>query len=119
MTQEQAEEEGDEELRRKRYALGTREVQRIVWHICALLSSGKRGSSEVEGLHLIVPEDKIEETVNELQQQLRRRRQSHLEYCLAQRSITEGTSKTELAILQTESLLGPSDLTDTTEGISR
>ncbi|CDJ29124.1 Cast multi-domain protein, related [Eimeria mitis] len=116
---EQAEEDGDDDLLHKRRALGTDEVQRIIWRICALLSSGGLASTDTSKLHLVVPENRRDETVEELRQQLRRRRKRHLDYCMAQRNIIEGSSKSALAVLQSETIQGLSDTSEAIEEFSR
>ncbi|CDI82519.1 hypothetical protein, conserved [Eimeria praecox] len=116
---EQAEEEGDDDMLNKRRALGTDEVQRIVWRICALLSSGGVPSADASKPHLVVPENKRDETIEELRQQLRRRRKRHLDYCMAQRNILEGRSKSALAVLQSETIQELSDTSEAIEGFSR
>ncbi|CDJ49027.1 hypothetical protein, conserved [Eimeria brunetti] len=116
---EQAEEEGDDALLNKRRALGTDDVQRIVWRICALLSSGGLASAESSRSRLIVPEDKRDETIEEMRQQLRHRRKRHLDYCMAQRTIIEGSSKSALSILQEETIQGLSNKSEAIEEFSR
>lgn len=117
--QEQAEEEGEEDLLNKRRAMGTDEVQRIVWRICAILSSGGVASAETSKPSLVVPENRQDETIEELRQQLRRRRKKHLAYCIAQRNMIEGSSKSALAILQSETIQGLSDTSEAIEKFSR
>ncbi|CDI80610.1 hypothetical protein, conserved [Eimeria acervulina] len=116
---EQAEEEGEEDLLNKRRAMGTDEVQRIVWRICAILSSGGVASAETSKPSLVVPENRQDETIEELRQQLRRRRKKHLAYCIAQRNMIEGSSKSALAILQSETIQGLSDTSEAIEKFSR
>ncbi|CDJ55942.1 hypothetical protein, conserved [Eimeria maxima] len=118
-TMEQAEEEGDDDMLNKRRALGTDEVQRIVWRICALLSSGVASRTDSSGPHFIVPDERRDDTVEELRQQLRRRRKRHLDYCIAQRNIIEGGPRSALAAIQSETIQGLSGTSEDIDEFSR
>lgn len=112
--QERAEEQGEDDVQNKRLAFGTSETQRVIWNVLAFDPFGDfnkgslTGASESQGAQ---SKPSIDEEVRALQQQLRRRRKRHLEYCIAQRDLVEGSSRSALAVLQDKTIQGLSNTT--------
>lgn len=107
MFQEIAEERGDDEVFIKRLAFGTSEIQRIAWRLYAsVLSEEQRNAHDPKGLldfeaHFRI---RLEQGVEELQNQLSQRRQKHLEYCLAKQKSNKDCLKEHSAALEEEPL---------------
>lgn len=111
---ERAEEQGEDDVQNKRLAFDTNEIQRVIWNVLAFdpFGESKRGSRAGGNEPLgAKPEPNIEEEVNLLRQQFRCRRKRHLDYCIAQRDLVEGSARSALAALQDKTIQGLSDTT--------
>ena len=105
-------------MHRKRLSLGVNEIQRIVWLTCAFTSSAG-ANKEGPNLPIVPPEFTLDATAEDLQRQIRRRRKRLFDYCMAQRNLIHGSSRTALAILQGESIQGLFDTAGAMDEFSR
>ncbi|KAL8273754.1 hypothetical protein Esti_002354 [Eimeria stiedai] len=116
------EEQGEDELCRKRAEFGISEIHRIIWRFCTAPPFRESNEESLHGRPEALSDDfegQEEEAVNELKRRLRCRRKRQFEYCVAHRRLLRARSRGVLKALQEETLQWTSATGESFQSLSR